>query len=87
MKKINVDFRKVSNIAMLGKNKRGDDGFASTGVEVIQKVKKILTENAVIISPEEKVTANTEVDLQMTSEEAVMEVNGEIIIDKQLFFR
>ena len=35
MKKINVDFRKVSNIAMLGKNKRGDDGFASTGVEVI----------------------------------------------------
>ena len=35
-----------------------------------------------IISPEEKVTANTEVDLQLTSEEAVMEVNGEIIIDK-----
>ena len=35
MKKINVDFRKVSNIAMLGKNKRGDDGFGSTGVEVI----------------------------------------------------
>ena len=35
-----------------------------------------------IISPEEQVTANTEVDLQMTSEEAVMEVNGETIIDK-----
>ena len=46
-----------------------------------------------IISPEEKVTANAEVDLQMTSEKAeddlqitsekaVMDVNGEIIIDE-----
>ena len=72
MKKFHVDFRKVSDPAMLGKTQ---------------------TENEVIISPEEKVTANAEVDLQMTSEKAeddlqitsekaVMEVNGEIIIDE-----
>ena len=48
---------------MLGKTKRGHDGFGSTGVEVIKKVKKNQTENGVIISPEEKVTANAEVDL------------------------
>ena len=46
-----------------------------------------------IISPEEKVAANTELDLQVTSEKAednlqitsekaVTDVNGEIIIDK-----
>ena len=93
MKKFNVDFRKVSDPAMLGKTNRGHDGFGSTGVEVIKKVKKSPTENEVIISPEEKVTANAEVDLQMTSEKAendlqitsekaVMEVNGEIIIEE-----
>ena len=93
MKKFNVDFRTLSDLAMQGKTKRGHDGFGSTGVEVIKKVKKSQTENEVIISPEEKVTANAEVDLQMTSEKAeddlqitsekaVMDVNGEIIIDE-----
>ena len=93
MKKFNVDFRTLSDLAMLGRTKRGHDGFGSTAVEVIKKVKKSQTENEVIISPEEKVTANAEVDLQMTSEKAeddlqitsekaVMDVNGEIIIDE-----
>ena len=32
MKKFNVDFRTLSDLAMLGKTKRGHDGFGSTGV-------------------------------------------------------
>ena len=52
---------------MLVKTKRGHDGFGSTGVEVIMKIKKSQTGNEVIISPEEKVTPKAEVDLQLTS--------------------
>ena len=45
MEKFNVEFRKVSDLAMLGKTKRGDDGFGSIGVEVIKKFKESQTEN------------------------------------------
>ena len=40
MKKFNVNFHKVSDPTLLGKTKRGHDGFGSTGVEVIKKVKR-----------------------------------------------
>ena len=39
MEKFIVNFHKVSDPALLGKTKRGHDGFGSTGVEVIKKVK------------------------------------------------
>ena len=41
MEKFIVNFHKVSDPALLGKTKRGHDGFGSTGVEVIKKVKKV----------------------------------------------
>ena len=93
MKKFNIDFRNVSDPAMLGKTKRGHDGFGLSGVEVNKKVKESQTESEVIISPGKKVNTNAEVDLQttsekaeddsqITSEKAVMEFNGEIIIDE-----
>ena len=95
MEKFNVEFRKVSDLAMLGKTKRGDDGFGSIGVEVIKKFKESQTENEVITLPEEKVTGNTENnlkitsekaedDLQITSVKAVMEVNGEVVINESV---
>ena len=91
MEKFNVDFRKVPDSVALVKTKRGHDRFCSTGVEVIKKVK---TDNDVITSPE-KITVNSqdnlqiiseksEDDLQITSEKAVMEVNGDIIISESI---
>ena len=91
MEKFNVDFRKVPDLVALGKTKRGHDRFCSTGIEVIKKVK---TDNDVITSPE-KITVNSqdnlqiiseksEDDLQITSEKAVMEVNGEVIISESI---
>ena len=70
MEKFNANFRKVSDSAMLGKTKRGHDGFGSTSVEVIKKVKESQTEIEMITSPEEKVTVNTENTLKITSEKA-----------------
>ena len=40
MEKFNVNFHGVSDPALLGKTKHGYDGFHSTGVEVIKKVKE-----------------------------------------------
>ena len=40
MEKFNANFHRVSEKHLLGKTKRGNDGFGSTGVTVIQKVKK-----------------------------------------------
>ena len=91
MEKFNADFRKVADSVALVKTKRGHDRFCSTDVEVIKKVK---TDNDVITSPE-KITVNSqdnlqiiseksEDDLQITSEKAVMEVNGEIIISESI---
>ena len=92
MEKFNVNFRKVSDPALLGKTKRGHDGFVSTDVEVIQKVKESESESVIemITSEDEQVTVDaednlqiisekTEDDLQITSEKAVMKVNNEVI--------
>ena len=40
MEKFNANFHRVSEKHLLGKTKCGNDGFGSTGVTVIQKVKK-----------------------------------------------
>ena len=97
MKKFNVYFHEVSDPALLGKTKRGHDGFGSTGVEVIKKVKENESESAIeiITSEGEQVTVDaednlqiisekTEDDLQITSEKAVMKVNNEVIISESI---
>ena len=40
MEKFNANFHRVSNVHLLGRTKRGNDGFGSTGVQVIKKAKK-----------------------------------------------
>ena len=61
VKRIDVDFEKVEKKELLGKTKRGEGGFGSTGTSVIKKLK-------------------IEDDLEITSEEAIMEVNDKIIL-------
>ena len=95
MEKFNVNLQKVSDPAFLGKAKRGYDGFGSTGVEVIKKVKESESESVIemITLEGEQLTGDaednlqiisekTEDDLQITSEKAVMKVNNEVIISK-----
>ena len=95
MEKFNVNFHKVSDPALLGKTKRGYDGFGSTGVEVIKKVKESESVIEMITSEGEQVTVNLEDnlqviskkakdDLQITSEKAVMEVNNEVVISESI---
>ena len=36
MEKFNTNFYRVSNVHLLGSTKRGNDGFGSTGVQVIK---------------------------------------------------
>ena len=62
LKRIDVDFEKVQKKVLLGKAKRGEGGFGSTGTSVIKKSK---------IEDD---------DLEITSEEAIMEVNGKITL-------
>ena len=40
MEKFNVNFLTVSDAHLLSRTKRGNDGFGSTGVQVIKKAKK-----------------------------------------------
>ena len=95
MEKFIVNFCKVSDPALLGKTKRGHDGFGSTGVEVIKKVKERERKIKVITSEGKHVTVNeednlqiitekTEDDLQITSEKAVMKVNNEVIVSESI---
>ena len=97
MEKSNVYFCEVSDPALLGKTKRGHDGFGSTGVEVIKKVKENESESVIkmITSEGKQVTVNAEEhlqiisekaedNLQITSEKAVMKVNNEVTIDESI---
>ena len=47
MEKLNVNFDKESDPALLGKIKRGYDGLGSTGVEIIKKVKESESESVI----------------------------------------
>ena len=90
MEKFNANFYRVSNPQLLGKTKRANGGFGSTGVQVIKKAKKE-DEIQLKTSESEQATVNSEEDLQVvpekseenlqiTSDEAVMAVNNEVVI-------
>ena len=94
MEKFNANFHRVSHPQLLGKTKRGNDGFGSTGVQVIKKAKK---EDKIQLTTSEskQVTVNLEDDLQtvpeksvenfqITSEEAVMTVNNEVVVHESI---
>ena len=40
MEKFNANFHRVSDAHLLSRTKRGNDGFGSTGVQVIKKAKR-----------------------------------------------
>ena len=92
MEKFNVNFHKVSDPALLGKTKRGYDGFGSTSVEVIKKVKEsesvieMITSEVTLIAEAnlQVISEKAKYDLQTTSEKAVIEVNNEVIITESI---
>ena len=83
MEEFNVNFHKVSDPALLGKTKRGHDGFGSTGVEVIKKVKESESEIEMITSEGKQVTVNAEDNLQLITEKA--EDDSQIISEKSSY--
>ena len=95
METFDANFRKVSNVDLLGRTKRGNYGFGSTGVQVIKNVKEE-DEIQLTTSESEFVNAiNSEEDLQtvpeksqenfqITSEEAVMTVDNEVVVHESI---
>ena len=95
MEKFNANFHKVSNVHLLVRTKRGNDGFGSTGVQVIKKAKK---EDEIDLTTSESEFVNavnseedlqtfpqkSEENLQITSEEAVMTVNNEVVVHESI---
>ena len=70
--KFDVKFEKVNNIEQLGKTKRGNGGFGSTGITVIKKMK-----------PNEE-EEHEETDTEITSEEAIMSTDKKVIIKEKI---
>ena len=95
MEKFNANSHKVSTVYLLGRTKRGNDGFGSTGVQVIKKAKKedeiewTTSESEFInaANSEENlqmVTEKSEENLQISSEEAIMNVNNEVAVHESI---
>ena len=95
MEKFNANFHRVSDAHLLSRTKRGNDGFGSTGVQVIKKAKKedeielTTSESEFInaVNSEENlqmVTEKSEENLQITSEEAIMTVNNEVVVHESV---
>ena len=91
MEKFNANFHRVTDKHLLGQTKRGNDGFGSTGVTVIKKATKdddeieltTLENNQVIVASEENlqiIPEKSENEVQITSEEAIMTVNNEVVV-------
>ena len=95
MEKFNVNFHSVSNVHLLGSTKRGNDGFGSTGIQVIKKAQKedeielttLESEFINAVNSEEDlqtVTEKSEENLQITSEEAIMTVDNEVVVHESI---
>ena len=95
MEKFNANFYMVSDVHLLGRTKRGNDGLGSTGIQVIKKAKK---ENEIQLTTSESEFGNavdseedlqtvpekSEENLQKPSEEAVMTVNNELVVHESI---
>ena len=94
MEKFNEHFVQVFDKDLLGKTKRGNDGLGSTGVSVIKKSKN--DSDKLKTSESEQITAQNSCkmlqvvceksndDLQISSEEAIMAVNNEVVIHESI---
>ena len=90
MEKFNANFHMVSDVHLLDRTKRGNDGLGSTGSQVIKKAKK---ENEIQLTISESefgnavdseedlqtISEKAEENLQITSEKPVMTVNNEVV--------
>ena len=72
LEKFDVKFEKVNNIEQLGKTKRGNGGFGSTGITVIKKMK-----------PNEE-EEHEETDTEITSEEAIISTDKKVTIKEKI---
>ena len=95
MEKFNTNFHRVTDKHWLRQNKWENDGFGSTGVTVIKKAKKdedeteltTLENNQVIVAWEENlqiIPEKSEIEVQITSEEAIMTVNDEVVVHESI---
>ena len=91
MEKFNANFHRVTDKHLFGQTKEENNGFGSTGVTVIKKPKKddneieltTLENNQVIVASEENlqiIPEKSENEVQITSEEAIMTVNDELVV-------
>ena len=82
----NTKFEKVNKKDLLGTTKRGDGGFGSTGMTLIKQAKKNSTSDGenVDLGISSQIVEKQKDDLQITSEEGVMEVNNEVIIHQKI---
>ena len=97
MEKINANFHRVIDQRFLGRAKRGNDGFGSTGVTVIKKVDddnddngiQLTTSenNQVIVNSEDNlqiIPDKSENELQKSSEEALMTISNEVAVRESI---
>ena len=95
MEKFNANFHRVYNAHLLGRTKRGNDGFGSTGVQVIKKTKKedgihLTTSESEFVNADnseeglQTVPEKSEENLQIISEEAVMTVKNEVVAHESI---
>ena len=89
MEKFNANLHRVSDQHLLGKTKRGNNRFGSTGVIVIKKFKKD-DDNDENDENDDKTTSEIQQvivnsgDNQVTSEEVVMTVNNEVVVHESI---
>ena len=94
MEKFNANFVKVSDKGLLGITKHGNHGFGSTSFEVIKKLKKD-PESELTTSESDQTTSQNSCkllaicdkssdDLQISSEEAIMAVNNEVVVHESI---
>ena len=95
MEKFNANFVQVSDKGLLGKTKRGNDGFGLMGFSLIKKLKNDSEIESTTSESEQTTSQNSykmlqlvcqksNDDLQISSEEAIMAVNNEVLLMNQL---
>ena len=95
MEKFIGKFHRVFDQHLLGRTKRGNDGFGSTGIQIIKKTKRedeiqLTTSESEFVNADnseedlQTVPEKSEENFQITSEEAVMTVNNEVVAHESI---
>ena len=94
MEKCNENFVKFSDKSLLGITKRGNHGFRLTGFGVIKKLKKDPESELTTSESDQTASQNwwellaicdkSSDDLQISSEEAIMAVNNEVVVHESI---